>query len=690
MIHNKKKRLIPVDFLETFKEINFKLQRDVYEFFNEFQDNLENSLLQDKPSHELFTEQLSGEFINEIRFTKCGHIWSNSPEKFIVLSLEVRNMKNIYSALKYFVHWELLLGEPKKCKECGQESPREKRTRIGKWPKQLIIHLKRFQYEKGKFVKLNDGFSFQEKLKVKEGETSLSFNLNGVICHRGSCEYGHYVSLIKKNKKIKSSLGHQDESHHLFKYNFLKRRDVEIKPSMNFESNKWLMYNDDIVVNYSEKKLPKDCFGEFEDVNEYSFEKYKNLTDKNVSESENKMNNKKEELFRDLGGFNETRQRSSSSASNRKSEMNTPNSKSKFNAYVLFFKREDLDLNEVAVSESSREFEESDFKQKIQKDLNRELILEHRTDFFKKDLGFDFVRKLFKLSLEISFSSTSELNFDLLMKSCQLISTYFFDLQCKTFVTPCDSFDESASLILQYLSEKELVKERRERVDISITCSLEITQINTFLQQFSLYILNKVNEQSDSSFDKINPLWSLISSREDLYSNQNQFKEQEKFQSGKAVKLTPYYWVFQILLKSISILANAYSNLTWNDKRIIQNFLKICVKFVYLHKINSSAIVLILEEAFQSKELVQAIFKNGVPGLFLDLIPKAFEQLTPNQTQGWINMNTFFKNNSQTTRSASNIFEYYKNINFCQSSKDSSNSQNPVKSILINRKVQSL
>lgn len=213
LLHNKKDTYIPVDFLETFYDMDFKIQRDVYEFFNEFLNNLEDSLKLNNLSDKDLNKEIKGQFLNEIRFIKCGHTMIMNKEDFIVLSLEIREMGNIEQSLECFSHWELLQANDATCPICNEKGGREKRTHIIKLPDQLIIHLKRFQFENGRFIKVNQGFHFGNELNVgvhqpEDSKADLKmegFELDGVILHAGSVEYGHYMSLIRKESCEKES-----------------------------------------------------------------------------------------------------------------------------------------------------------------------------------------------------------------------------------------------------------------------------------------------------------------------------------------------------------------------------------------------------------------------------------------------------------------------------------------------------
>ncbi|CAD8172967.1 unnamed protein product [Paramecium pentaurelia] len=69
---------------------------------------------------------------------------------------------------------------------------------LKKLPDQLIIQLKRFQYdERWRFQKNNILVTYQETIMINQ----IDYELYGVVQHIGGLENGHYKAYGKRQKK---------------------------------------------------------------------------------------------------------------------------------------------------------------------------------------------------------------------------------------------------------------------------------------------------------------------------------------------------------------------------------------------------------------------------------------------------------------------------------------------------------
>ena len=98
-----------------------------------------------------------------------------------------------------------------KCDECGRSNPNRRQTfRIVKFPKVLLVHLKRFEYRDGKALK-----------QLDQGELPRQFDnytLMGFILHIGPNPIsGHYVLYCRWEDDLQTWYRFNDEQVHEFK-----------------------------------------------------------------------------------------------------------------------------------------------------------------------------------------------------------------------------------------------------------------------------------------------------------------------------------------------------------------------------------------------------------------------------------------------------------------------------------------
>ena len=112
----------PKDFCSSFKDldgqpINILLQQDSQEFYNTFCDKIEFFLKQTKYKY-IIDNIFTGKTCSSVICEKCNTV-SNKFEDFYNLSLEVKNINNLYDSLKKFI-------EPEKIEEFNCETCKKK------------------------------------------------------------------------------------------------------------------------------------------------------------------------------------------------------------------------------------------------------------------------------------------------------------------------------------------------------------------------------------------------------------------------------------------------------------------------------------------------------------------------------------------------------------------------------------
>uniref|UniRef100_A0A6B2KW10 USP domain-containing protein n=1 Tax=Arcella intermedia TaxID=1963864 RepID=A0A6B2KW10_9EUKA len=248
-----KKSYDPTDFCKACivdgRPIRTNEQMDVDEFFNKLFDKIE-SLLKDTPQKKMLDHFFGGNLVNQIISKECDHC-SERIESFFTLSLEVKNKNHINESLDLFVQGDVLDGENKYfCGDCNKKVTALKRSCISKLPNNLILHLKRFEYDltTNRRSKVNQYCSFEFQLDLepftKEGLDRREkgtqqaedihpdyyiYELTGILVHTGTTESGHYYSYIRDpNTKL------------------------------------WYLFNDQSVTPFDISQMPDQCYGGFE------------------------------------------------------------------------------------------------------------------------------------------------------------------------------------------------------------------------------------------------------------------------------------------------------------------------------------------------------------------------------------------------------------------------------------------
>ncbi|KAF2144132.1 uncharacterized protein K452DRAFT_153517 [Aplosporella prunicola CBS 121167] len=225
------------------KPINVAIQMDTEEFFRLLMDQLESQL--EKPQDkERLKDFYGGVSVNQIKSKDCEHV-SETAETLFNIPLEVKGKETLEDSLKAYVEGESLEGENKyKCESCGGKLVNAvKRTCLKTVPDNLIMHLKRFDFDPYTLTraKINDYFQFPQRINMSPYKVEyLSdpnkpieedyFELVGILVHAGGAEQGHYWSYVR------------------------------VRPD-NEDAPRWIKFNDDTVTEQDLSKVDSECFG---------------------------------------------------------------------------------------------------------------------------------------------------------------------------------------------------------------------------------------------------------------------------------------------------------------------------------------------------------------------------------------------------------------------------------------------
>ena len=207
------------------KKLSSGEQMDASEFFN---------LLYERCSCSEFQDCFEGKFYTTFTCDECNHD-SSSNESFTTINLQVKNHKNLKESLNSFFEGEIFDGENMYfCEKCQKKVRAEKKISIKDLPQCFVFVLNRFEFDYDKMLKkkINNYCELPKKIDMTsfydgvEVDSDLTFDLTGMIIHKGNSEFGHYYSIIK------------DE-----------------------ELNKWILFNDNEIMEFDEEYIKEEAFG---------------------------------------------------------------------------------------------------------------------------------------------------------------------------------------------------------------------------------------------------------------------------------------------------------------------------------------------------------------------------------------------------------------------------------------------
>ena len=257
----------PYSFPKNYEKnpLNTNEQKDVDEFFADFMDKLE-SRLKGTNNENIIKYIFQGQQNDNLNFEgDCPHKRTNISD-FYNIQLQVKDKKDIYESLDTFIEGEYMSGDNSiLCEKCNKKFPANKNQDFKTLPRVLMFVLKRFEFDYNKMTryKINDHFEFPLELDMnkytndyitgKNKNINNKYLLRGVVIHSGSCENGHYYSIIK---------------------------------NIDSKNEDWFLYNDSIVTKFNINNLKEEAFGD-----EIKEKNNDNKDNKNNNENTNNNNN---------------------------------------------------------------------------------------------------------------------------------------------------------------------------------------------------------------------------------------------------------------------------------------------------------------------------------------------------------------------------------------------------------------
>jgi ubiquitin C-terminal hydrolase len=214
--YSKKEHYNPKSFVYSFKDFegnptNISIQCDAQEFLSRFIEKIEESL-KNSPQKYLCDNIVGGSTLQQVKCTnpECGNI-SERRENINFLSLDIKGCTNVNECLAKFILEEKI--EDYHCEKCDKKITNLKRVLVDKIPNILIIHLQRiaFSYETFTMEKINIPIEFNKNLNIKNYTLNkdnndipseyYDYELQGIIIHKGTAQFGHYYSIIYSEEK---------------------------------------------------------------------------------------------------------------------------------------------------------------------------------------------------------------------------------------------------------------------------------------------------------------------------------------------------------------------------------------------------------------------------------------------------------------------------------------------------------
>ena len=246
--NSEKEHYNPKHFVFSFKDYdgnptNINVQCDAQEFLSRLIEKIDEGL-KNGPERYLCSNIFGGSTLQQVKCTNpdCGNI-SERKENINYLSLDIKDCSKLKECLEKFIKEEKI--EDYHCEKCDKKITNIKNVLIDKIPNILIIHLQRiaFSYENFTMEKINRNINFEKTLNIKNytlnkdnkdiPDEYYEYELQGVLIHSGTAQFGHYYSIINSDKYDKNG--------------------------------KWYKFNDTSITESSFDQVENEGFGAFGD-----------------------------------------------------------------------------------------------------------------------------------------------------------------------------------------------------------------------------------------------------------------------------------------------------------------------------------------------------------------------------------------------------------------------------------------
>ena len=237
--------------------VNLREQHDACEFYNILVENI-NEALKALGEPQLLNTYLGGSFADMKICKTCPHRYTRE-EAYTVISIDIRNYSNLQESLEQYVKGDLLEGDNAYfCEKCDKKVDTVKRICLKKLPPVLAIQLKRFDYdwERETSIKFNDYFAFPRDLDLEPYTVRGLAKQNEQIAYEEEDMNDRSCSKYKLTGIVVHS-GQASGGHY---YSFIKHRDSV----NNTDTSQWYRFDDDEVSEcrmHDDDEMKGQCFG---------------------------------------------------------------------------------------------------------------------------------------------------------------------------------------------------------------------------------------------------------------------------------------------------------------------------------------------------------------------------------------------------------------------------------------------
>jgi len=300
----------PHEFCFAFKDhagqpVNVSVQQDTQEFLNMIFDKLEREL-KHTPLRHITDSIYGGKTSNQLICHGCGYVRERI-EGFYNMSVEVKNLKNLYESMDKFITGETI--DDYYCDNCNKKNSITKRTCISYLPNVLIVHLQRIVFDLDTLMnqKINsrlefpfdlnmepytkEGLEWRDKQKQKEKKAKSEESPAEVQPQKSDDDKGDKkgdgeeegkatTDTVKEGEEEEENYGpykHHPKEYYEYKlagvvvhvgvadaghyYSYINTNRGDPSKKDPSKSDRWLEFNDSSIRDFDTKNIESECFG---------------------------------------------------------------------------------------------------------------------------------------------------------------------------------------------------------------------------------------------------------------------------------------------------------------------------------------------------------------------------------------------------------------------------------------------